>query len=240
MMSRMIAVAVLVCCFIHTPSSQGQTTHAVRDLGPIGTSSPNHEEFSLVSASLPFRINSQSQVVYLANGRAKLWLRFLDEDINLSAGTYDLSELDGSNSASIALDINERTEIAGARGSVGSQAAIVWMFDEEGEITATLIDFSGTDFGGSDSRAHAINDGDPPVIAGFADLVQENVCNENPMARPFQTVFDDTPEELPLNSGDVRGIALSIIGTSVPTVVGSSDGSCVTSAFCDPLLDPMR
>ena len=188
-MSKTIAGVTLILCILFPSVADGQMNYAVRDLGAIGNNSPRKENFSSVEASLPFRINNESQAVFQGSGRAQLWLRFNDTDINLGAGVHDLSELDGTNDTSIALDINEGTEIAGGIGSAGSEAAVVWMFDAQGDITRTIIDFSGSDFGGTNSRAHGINEGDPPYITGFCELSEEGVCDEVPLPRPFQTIF---------------------------------------------------
>lgn len=178
-MSRLYAVGALTlsAALLATHSTEAQQIYLIHDLGQVANNAVAGRivQFSGThTVRLPFRINNKNQVVFYTrdasgNYTAKLWLPEDDSSIGLDRGVYELTVEDGSDEDGIALDINESTQFAGGRDDNGTEKAIVWTISG-GTVTGTLIDFTGTDFSGSNSRAHGIQDGDRRVIARFGVL----------------------------------------------------------------------
>lgn len=177
---------------------------------------------------MPYRINNKNQVVFYrhdgsGNSTPVLWLPEDDSSIGLSAGFYNLTEHDGSDDNGIALDINESTAIAGARGEdVGEEEAIVWTISG-GTVTGTLIDFSSSAFDEEEpSLAHGLNNASPPTVVGFAYLLS-HACG---LEKPFGVTFGSTPQLLSLITDHEHGRALSVTTDSTPLAVGTVHYDC--------------
>ena len=196
--------------------------------------------------SRAYAINDRGEIVGEAEFDTNLWHAVVwlycprfDLDAQVLHDLADLADDEGDGVASGAYDINEAGIVVGDALDDSARWPAIWRLpDYPTDWTTTLEPFDPSSGAG---RANAINDGDPPVIVGSADI--DETCGfffpRTPVAFKYTVGDTDTSlDEDNLIGGmfeDYRTVAWDVITTD-PVLAGGSIVSCQNqnSDPCEP------